>query len=232
MAPLFDLALAHGRCVGVRIPPGSAELDALADSALLAEERAFAGTLAGGRRRSWIGGRVALRQALAAAGLACGEPVFADDRGAPLLPAGLLGSISHKDEVAVALVAPADGGGRTQGGGRARIGVDVEVEARRTHDIARRVLTESEVLEIAGLDDVSREREVLVRFSAKEAVYKAIDPFVRRYVGFEEVAVTPLPGGEARVTAALRGGEGPFAIAVSWQRVVGVVITTARVAAA
>jgi 4'-phosphopantetheinyl transferase EntD len=83
--------------------------------------------------------------------------------------------------------------------------------------------------EIAHLDVSDRAREVLLRFSAKEAIYKALDPFVRRYVGFGEVAVSPLPDGSARVTPDLRDGEGPFVIEVRWRRFEGVVLTTARV---
>ena len=39
--------------------------------------------------------------------------------------------------------------------------------------------------------------ELLLRFSAKEALYKAIDPFVQRYVGFLEVAIKR--GADARL---------------------------------
>jgi phosphopantetheinyl transferase len=49
----------------------------------------------------------------------------------------------------------------------ARVGVDVDVA--RSHDIASRVLRDAECDELAGLDDDDRGREVLLRFSAKEA---------------------------------------------------------------
>ena len=113
--------------------------------------------------------------------------------------------------------------------GRARMGVDVEIDVARSHDIARRVLTPGEIAELAHLDASDRAREVLLRFSAKEAVYKALDPFVRRYVGFSEVAVSPRPDGTAIVTAGLPDGEGPFLIEVRWRRFDGIVLTTARV---
>jgi 4'-phosphopantetheinyl transferase EntD len=218
---VFDLELAHGRCVGLRIPPDDTAVHALAEEMLLLEERAFAATLARLRLRTWLVGRAALRVALARAGLACPTALLADDRGAPRTPGDLLASVSHKESVAVALVAPADG--------TARIGVDVEDDRARKHDIARRVLTEAEQSEIAGLPDRDRAREVTVRFSAKEAIYKAIDPFVRRYVGFHEVAVTPLPGGDARVTPMLRPDEGPFDVAATWRKLDGMILTTARV---
>ncbi len=218
----FDLELEHGRCVGVRIPADDGAVVALAAGSLLPGERAFAGTLTALRRRTWVGGRVALREALARAGLssAAAAPILADDRGAPHIAGAACGSISHKDDLAAALVAPDTGG---------RLGVDVELDVQRKHDIARRVLTEAEIAEIAGLESPARDFEILVRFSAKEAIYKALDPFVRRYVGFQEASVTPLPDGRARVEATLRDGEGPFAMEVCWRRFEGVVLTTARV---
>jgi 4'-phosphopantetheinyl transferase EntD len=78
----------------------------------------------------------------------------------------------------------------------------------------------------------ARAREVLLRFSAKEAIYKALDPFVRRYVGFLEVEVTPRPDGTADVRSQLpeaSDGARAFAIDVRWQRFAGLVLTTARV---
>jgi enterobactin synthetase component D len=215
----FDLTLEHGTCVGVRIPAAGAELDALAE-ALSPEERARAAGMPPLRRRTWVGGRAAMREALGRAGLAqVGVP--SDDRGAPILPTGIAGSITHKENLAAALVARESS---------ARVGVDVELDIVRSQDIASRVLTPGEVAEIAHLDERARAREVLLRFSAKEAVYKALDPFVRRYVGFGEVAVSPREDGTARVTPGLPAGEGPFAIEVRWRRFDGIVLTTARVA--
>ena len=47
-------------------------------------------------------------------------------------------------------------------------------------------------------------------FSVKESVYKALHPFLLRYIGFGEVAVWPQPDGNDRVEPFLRPGEGPF----------------------
>jgi enterobactin synthetase component D len=214
----FDLVLEHGRCVGVRIPPADAEVEALA-ATLAPEELARAMDLPRPRRRTWTGGRVAMREALARLGLAV--PVVAtDDRGAPVLPAGVAGSITHKERLAAAIVAFEPS---------ARVGVDLEMDVPRTHDIAARVLRDAERDELAGLDAVARAREVLLRFSAKEAIYKAIDPYVRRYVDFKEMSVSPSADGGAVVTPHLRDGEGPFVIEVRWRRFDGIVLTTARV---
>jgi 4'-phosphopantetheinyl transferase EntD len=215
----FDLELEHGRCIGVRIPGTDDAVHELAGAILLPEERAFAAGLTPLRRRTWVGGRVALREALARRRVEV-PSILADDRGAPALPAGVVGSITHKEDLASALVAVE---------GRARIGVDLELDVARTQDSSARVLTEDELAELAGLDAAARAREVLLRFSAKEALYKALDPFVRRYVGFQEVSVSPRADGGASASWRLRPGEGPFAIDVRWRRFDGVVLTTARV---
>lgn len=216
----FDLALTHGRCVGVRLPAEEDDIHALADCALVREERAFADGLSLVRRRTWVGGRAAMRKALEAAGLAVTDCILPDDRGAPRFPKGIAGSISHKEALGVALVAPE---------AEARVGVDVEIERPRRVDITRHVLAEDELSEVEPLDPEERAREVLLRFSAKEAVYKALDPFVRRYVAFHEVSVTPRPDGTADTRWRLRPGEGPFAVEVTWRRTAGVVLTTARI---
>src|SRR5438477_297716 len=94
------------RLVAVALPPaddGSA-LSALVDE-LPSEERALALALAPARRATWAGGRVALRAALADLGVGAAAPIGATPRGAPALPAGLAGSIGHKESVAVALAA-------------------------------------------------------------------------------------------------------------------------------
>jgi 4'-phosphopantetheinyl transferase EntD len=219
----FDLQLDHGRCVGVRIPGSDAALDGLIASHLAPGEQARAAGLPRPRRRTWAGGRAAMHEALARLGHPRAD-VGTDDRGAPVLPSGILGSITHKEALAAALVTDATAGGRD-----ARVGVDLELDVVRSQDIASRVLTAGELEAIAPLDATERAREVLLRFSAKEAVYKALDPYVRRYVGFLEVEVSPREDGTAVVRPLLPDGEGPFAFEVRWRRFDGIVLTTARV---
>jgi 4'-phosphopantetheinyl transferase EntD len=214
----IDLSLAHGRCVGLRLPERDDELQELEQS-LHPAERALTAGFGTNRRRTWIGGRVAMRQALLRAAIDA-PPVLANSRGAPQLPPGVSGSISHKAKWAIALVAREP---------VARVGVDVEDDVVRAHDISRRVLRDEELTEVAELGLEARAREVLLRFSAKEALYKALDPFVQRYVGFREVAVSPEPGGGARVVLHLTGGEGPFVVEIRWMRLESLVLTTARV---
>jgi enterobactin synthetase component D len=218
---LFDLFLPHGRCVGVALPAEDEAIQAMATRCLLSEERAFAATLGPARRRTWVGGRVAMRSTLARLGQDA-PPILADERGAPVLPTGVAGSISHKGAVAVALVAV---------DAVARLGIDLEIPSSRTRDIAARVLRPEELAELEGLRADERASAVLLRFSAKEAVYKALDPFVRRYVGFLEIAVSLGEDGSGDVVPHLRDREGPFAFSLRWTRREGLLLTTATVAA-
>jgi 4'-phosphopantetheinyl transferase EntD len=64
-------------------------------------------------------------------------------------------------------------------------------------------------------------------FSAKEAIYKAIDPFVRRYVGFQEVELSSPTGPD--VSARLDLPEGPFESEVFFREFGAFVVTFAKV---
>jgi len=192
------LALAHGACVIVELDDPEAAL-----ASLPPDEQDRARALAALRRRDYVAGRTALHLALATA-----APILSDDRGAPILPAGWVGSVSHKGVRAAALIAPA---------GRGHLGVDLELAVPPRQDIARRILTPREQ---AALPD--RGRAVTLRFSIKEAIYKAIDPYVRRYVGFTEVELD-VTGDAVTVTTAL-----PFAIEATWREHAGHWLATAR----
>jgi enterobactin synthetase component D len=191
------LALAHGACVIVEIGDEAAALARLAPA-----ERDRAAQLGPIRRGEFIAGRTALHLALGS-----DAAILSDDRGAPALPPGWLGSVSHKRALAAALVAPAGAG---------QLGVDLELAAPPRVDIGRRVLTAREQAELTDGG-----RGVTLRFSIKEAIYKAIDPYVRRYVGFTEVELA-FAGDAVTVTTAL-----PFAIEATWREHAGHWLATA-----
>ncbi len=172
--------------------------------ALTAIEQAHAATLGDVRRREFVAGRTALRLALGH-----DTAIGRDARGAPVLPAGFVGSISHKGPLAVALVAESGAG---------HVGVDLERAIAPRQDIARRILTDREA---AALPD--RGRAVTLRFAIKEAIYKAIDPYLQRYVGFTEVELVVHDDGTASVTSGF-----PLAIEATWREHDGHWLATAR----
>ena len=69
-------------------------------------------------------------------------------------------------------------------------------------------------------------------FSLKEAIYKAINPLVGRYVSFKEASVAPASDGNVAVTLALKHAEGPFVAEARWLEISGHLLTTACVQAA
>lgn len=160
------------------------------------DEARHAATLHPRRRPTWVAGRLALRAALTEVGATAG-PILPNDRGAPVLPPGVVGSISHKNALAVGLATRESGW---------TVGVDVEQPHLGKQDISRYVLTAGEQAELAALDPAARDRAIMLRFSLKESIYKAIDPHVRRFVGFQEVSVSIQPDGCARVDPHLEEG--------------------------
>lgn len=209
------LTLAHGACVVVELAD-----EAAARAHLPPAEQQRALELSPVRRAEYTAGRTALHFALAAAqgqpsavsltptSFADVDPILSDDRGAPLLPASWRGSVSHKGSLAAALIAPAGAG---------HIGIDLERAISPRGDIGRRILTPREQ---AALPD--RGRAVTLRFAIKEAIYKALDPHVRRYVGFTEVELD-ITGDTVLVTTEL-----PFAIEATWREHAGHWLVTAR----
>lgn len=214
------VATPHGRCVLVQVADDLGPLE----RALHPDEIAAALAMSPVRRRSFVLGRHALRLALDRVGRdaehadpprgssALLGPVLADDRGAPIIPPGMTGSISHKGDVAAAI------GGAATGG---FLGIDIERAAPPRLDIAQRILTDRERARLPGHAE-DRGRAVTLRFAVKEAIYKAVHPVLRRYVGFTEVELDEA-GDTFTVSSAL-----PLVIDVAWTEHHGLWLATAR----
>ena len=130
---------------------------------LFEEELALTGRFVPGRMRSFSSGRVAAREALVRAGAPrCAIPMAADRAPAP--PPGWRLSISHADDIAVAL-ACADRDARG-------LGVDIETVARMDPKLRRHVLgAHDRVPPEAGAERLT------ACFSLKESLFKALpDP--------------------------------------------------------
>lgn len=211
LTPLL-LDLTHGVLAGVAVPdPG--------DPALVARlhpvEQDHAAGLAPRRRAMWVAGRVALRAALAHLGLDPG-PLLHTARGAPALPPGVAGSVSHTGHLAVALAARDPG---------STLGVDVEAERPARLDVARRVLSPAEQEVVDRLPGPARWAAVLLRFSIKEAAFKALDRVAPCRLDFTEVSAWPDPGGRVRLEAPAGAALG---LDVRHHRLADAVLCTAR----
>lgn len=135
------------------------------------------------RKRSFRMGRAAARAALRAANLPS-PSLGIGHGGQPRWPGGTIGSISHCDEAAIAVVAPTS---KTDG-----IGVDIE-RVRTVPEIVELVTRPEEMAWLQQSEDP--DSDLLRLFSAKECVFKAFFPRVGRWFGFEAASLRPAEGG-------------------------------------
>lgn len=149
------------------------------------------------RQRHFVLGRIAAKRALAQLG-APAEPVLRSEHREPLWPVGIVGSITHACGHAVAAVALSENCGG--------IGLDMEHRSSFFDELVDQVAYGRERAWIDGQRDADRPSRVLEVFSAKESIYKAFFPRVRRYFGFEAARLTPVdepPGFEGRLVEPL-----------------------------
>jgi 4'-phosphopantetheinyl transferase EntD len=127
------------------------------------------------RRAEFAAGRWCAHEAMRVLGVAP-APLLAGPDRAPCWPAGVVGSISHTDGVACALV----------GAGVVAIGIDVERTTRRVDSgVWRHVLGADERARLARED-----RDPRVVFSAKETFFKFAFARVGRIFDFAAASVT------------------------------------------
>ena len=129
-----------------------------------------------------------------------------DEYGRPTMPPGFLGSISHKGNLAVGLVGSSIEMGTDKSPLRA-IGVDLERSSHERRNIAKRILTPQERMDLGQVENLDPNEEVMLRFSVKEALYKAMHPLICQYVGFREAEAQPRDDGTFDVSLNLKSGE-------------------------
>src|SRR5262245_37526426 len=143
--------------------------------ALLPEERlAFAGSVVSVRRASGAA-RLAARELFARMGQSA-HAIPKSDGGAPIWPAGFVGSLAHDSQIAVASLALRRD--------FCSIGIDIEPAQALDADLLELVATEQERRNI-GLDPY-RGR---LLFVIKEAVYKTTYPLDRAFLEHHDVEV-------------------------------------------
>ncbi len=146
------------------------------------------------RRRDFALGRACARAALA--GLGHGDAVIAKGGdGAPVWPAGIVGSITHTRGYAAALAG--------ESRGFAEIGIDAERAGGVTPDLWPRLFTADEQLTLRTHPNPALAATLL--FCAKEACYKAW--MLKGALAFREIEVALEKGGFVAVGrgASLRG---------------------------
>ena len=165
-----------------------------------------------------MGGRLAAQAALRGLGRSP-SPVLSGPRGAPTGPKGLNVSISHKNNLAVALVARSELGS---------IGIDLEHLEPARHGVAERVLRPEELEAVRALPQERQWVATVLRFTIKEAIYKALAPRLVRYIGFDEASVAPGVNGDAEIRLFLKSGDGPAHIEARYIWLSTAVLATVR----
>ncbi|WP_372785123.1 4'-phosphopantetheinyl transferase [Phenylobacterium sp.] len=143
------------------------------------EEEAIVGRARAKRVFEFRAGRLHARAALSQAGGAP-SPILKGPRGEPLWPTGYAGSISHSDDLAIAVAAP-----------RAAVramGLDVDLASPLESDLARIVCHPEELQSARGLD-VRRIDPAKRLFVAKEAFIKLYYSMTGTLLDFLEVRV-------------------------------------------
>jgi 4'-phosphopantetheinyl transferase EntD len=156
------------------------------------EEQALGPRAVEGRRATFALGRAAAREALHELDGTDPVAIPRGEGGEPIWPEGIVGSISHSHEVAMAIVA--------RSSDYVGLGVDIEGLARGPSPRAARLICRPS--EIEWVEPESGTQRLALLFSAKEAVFKALYPIERVWLGFADAELTWLLDGggfDARV---------------------------------
>jgi 4'-phosphopantetheinyl transferase EntD len=147
----------------------------LLDTELFPEETRSLGHAVEKRRREFVTGRACARRALQQLGIAP-TAIASGERGEPLWPEGVVGSITHCSGYRACAVAKAEQ--------LASVGIDAEVHEPLPHGILDQVASAGERRALPRAASLCSDR---LLFSAKEAVYKAWFPLAESWLGFEDV---------------------------------------------
>ncbi|EML2223818.1 TPA: 4'-phosphopantetheinyl transferase superfamily protein [Klebsiella aerogenes] len=145
------------------------------------------------RKAEYLAGRYCAHYLLRQSG--CLEPVLIAADRAPIWPAGWRGSVSHSEDIAIAVVSAEDNG--------LHPGVDIEhLQPEIMLESADMFVsrTEQAQLSCCGLD---KEWALLLAFSAKESLFKALYPRVQQMFDFDAAAMVALDPANQRFTLRL-----------------------------
>ena len=172
------------------LPAAARAVETFADppgTFLYPEEEAVVSGAVEKRRREYATTRTLARAALAALGIPP-APILSGERGAPVWPPGIVGSMTHCAGYRAAAVA-VDGEIHA-------IGIDAEEHGPLPGGVLDAVSDDAERRELARLaESAPGVHWDKLLFSAKESVYKAWFPLTRRWLDFTEARVTARPDG-------------------------------------
>ncbi|MDW6091287.1 4'-phosphopantetheinyl transferase family protein [Vibrio rhizosphaerae] len=129
------------------------------------------------RKAEFVAGRIAAKYALLHRGAS--EPwVGIGEHRSPVWPDGFIGSISHTDDTAICTV--------STNAERLSIGIDIEniMDDTLCESVGKMIVTSGEMK--LQETDWSKAQFISLMFSAKESLFKALYPLVKRYLDFHD----------------------------------------------
>ncbi|SBT43713.1 4'-phosphopantetheinyl transferase family protein [Micromonospora auratinigra] len=189
--------------IGQLLPPAVAAVEAYDDSdvePLHPQEAALVARAVDKRWREFTTARTCARRALRALGLPTG-PILTGERGAPLWPGGVTGSLTHCAGYRAAVVARQED--------VRSLGIDAEPDAPLPDGVLDAVALPEEqamVRRLTGRHPGPPWDRLL--FSAKESVYKAWYPLTGIFLGFDEARVVFHPADGSFTARVLVPGRG------------------------
>lgn len=134
------------------------------------------------RRAEYLAGRVAAQTLLLKEGVSK-KVTLSNDRS-PKWPEGWRGSISHTEQYALAVISPRPIG--------FMIGIDIENLVPETMQSTADVFTTEKERNYLFNSGIDYHLALLIAFSAKESLYKALYPVVKFFFGFENAIITQI----------------------------------------
>ncbi|WP_174240564.1 4'-phosphopantetheinyl transferase family protein [Kosakonia sacchari] len=131
------------------------------------------------RRAEYLAARYAAGQLLQNAG--CDGHVGTSSGREPVWPAGWCGSLSHTSGHAIAVIAPRNAG--------LTPGIDIEMFDAKTMRETAEMFTSPEERRLLATCGLAYETALLILFSAKESLFKALYPEVKCFFGFEAARI-------------------------------------------
>lgn len=145
------------------------------------------------RKAEYLAARYATKKILQAYG--CDEvPGIAPDR-APAWPSGWHGSISHSHECAIAVITPDDSG--------LIPGIDIEFLAPESILHTAYIFSSQDEQDLLAVSNIDYPTALLIVFSAKESLFKALYPEIGRFFDFNATRVCKIETSTQRITLEL-----------------------------
>ncbi|UXY11697.1 4'-phosphopantetheinyl transferase superfamily protein [Kosakonia sp. ML.JS2a] len=145
------------------------------------------------RRAEYLAVRYAARRLLEDAG--CAGHVGTAASRAPVWPTGWCGSLSHTGNHAIAVIAPSHTG--------LTPGIDIEMLAPGTMRETATIFTDTKEQSLLANCGIPYETALLIAFSVKESLFKALYPEAGCFFGFDAARVCSIEPATQRITLEL-----------------------------